>query len=61
MQNFKSIDQSVLERYPIVKKVHNNNNDNDDNNDDTYSGWIMVRNRKYFVADKKDTEMYEIQ
>ena len=35
------------------------NNDNDDNNDDdddadTHPAWIIVRDRKYSVADKKE-------
>ena len=42
--------------YPIVKKVNDNNNDN---NDDTHQSWIIVRDGKYSVADKKRVSLAE--
>ena len=52
MQNFNSIAQSVL-KLSHCKKVFNNDNDDDD--DDTHQGWIIVRDGRYSVADKKNS------
>ena len=51
MQKINLIAQSVLE-LSHREKVHDND-DNDDDNDDTHPGWIIVRDWKYSVADKK--------
>ena len=55
MQNFNLIAQSVLE-LSHCENGHDNDNDDDDNNDDddTHPGWIIVRDGKYSVADKKN-------
>ena len=47
MQNFNLIAQSVL-KLSHCEKVHDDND-----NDDTHPGWIIVRDGKYSVADKK--------
>ena len=56
MQNFNLIAQSVL-KLSHCEKVHDNddddNDDNDNDDDDTHPGWIIVRDGKYSVADKK--------
>ena len=50
MQKINLIAQSVLE----LSNRENADNDNNDNNvDDTHPGWIIVRDGKYSVADKK--------
>ena len=51
MQKINSIAQSVLE-LSHRENADNDNSDNDDD-DDTHPGWIIVRDGKYSVADKK--------
>ena len=50
MQNFNLIAQSV-QVIPSQKSINDDNDDDDD--DDTHPGWIIVRDGKYSVADKK--------
>ena len=39
---------------PLQKSINDDNdNDDNDNDDDTHPGWIIVRDGKYSVADKK--------
>ena len=53
MQNFNLIAQSVLKLSHCEKCHDDDDNDNDDDDDDdTHSGWIIVRDGKYSVADK---------
>ena len=53
MQKINLIAQSVLELSHCENADDNDNDDNDnDNDDDTHPGWIIVRDRKYSVADK---------
>ena len=47
MQKINLIAQGVLE-LSHREKVHDNDDD-----DDTHQGWIIVRDGKYSVADKK--------
>ena len=54
MQKINLIAQSVLELSHRENADDNDNDDNDnDDDDDTHPGWIIVRDGKYSVADKK--------
>ena len=59
MQKINLIAQSVLEL--SHRENADDDNDNDDNNDDddTHQGWIIVRDGKYSVADKKRTKLMQ--
>ena len=53
MQKINLIAQSVLELSHRENADDDNNDNDDDNDDDTHPGWIIVRDGKYSVADKK--------
>ena len=50
MQKINLIAQGVLE---LSHRENLHDNDNDDDDDDSHSGWIIVRDGMYSVADKK--------
>ena len=52
MQKINLIAQGVLELSHRENADDDNDNDND-NDDDTHQGWIIVRDGRYSVADKK--------
>ena len=54
MQKINLIAQSVLELSHRENADDNDNDDDNDDDDDTHPGWIIVRDGKYSVADKKN-------
>ena len=53
MQKINLIAQSVLELSHRENADDNDDDNDNDDDDDTHPGWIIVRDGKYSVADKK--------
>ena len=53
MQKINLIAQSVLELSHRENSDDEDEDDDEDNDNDTHQGWIIIRDGKYSVADKK--------